>query len=68
MIESRYLGPMNYRSSDKGVNVAPLSVVMTATPMTGEQHAEVMRGRSLARRSIEDAREAREVHKERWYA
>lgn len=68
MIESRYLGPMNLRSSDRGVNIASLAAVMTVAPMTGEQHAEVMRTRMEARRRLENAREAREVYKDRWYA
>jgi hypothetical protein len=38
-------------------NVAQLKDLMTAPPMTAEQHAEVMRKRIAHRRMVEEARE-----------
>ena len=38
-------------------NVAQLKDLMTAPPMTAEQHAEVMRKRIAHRRMVEEAQE-----------
>jgi ketol-acid reductoisomerase len=47
-------------------NTAQLKDLMTAPPMTAEQHAEIMRKRNEQRRKIEDAREARKEEQERY--
>jgi len=47
-------------------NTAQLKDLMTAPPMSAEQHAEIMRKRNEQRRKIEDAREARLAEKDRY--
>jgi hypothetical protein len=47
-------------------NVAQLKDLMTAPPMTAEQHAEVMRKRIAHRRMVEEARELKRASTS-WY-
>ena len=42
-------------------NIAQLKDIMTIPPMTAKQHAEVMRKRNQHRRSIEEAKERKEL-------
>ncbi|MEB0136139.1 hypothetical protein QN362_12425 [Actimicrobium sp. CCC2.4] len=50
---------MNHLNKNNYINTAQLKEIMTAPPMTAEQHAIIIRKRIKDRRMIEEAREKR---------
>lgn len=56
------------RDIERGENQATLREIMTAPPMSATAHAAIERQRTAARRSVEDARDRRELAAEDWSA
>lgn len=56
------------RDIERGENQATLRAIMTAPPMSATAHAAIARQRTAARRSVEDARERREMAASDWSA
>lgn len=54
------------RTFEYGENQASLRAIMTAPAMSAVAHAEIARQRTAARRSVEDARDRRQLAAEDW--
>lgn len=55
------------KSRNNYSNIANLKELMTAPPMTAEQHAAINRKRNASRRKIEEARELKTKNAELFY-
>jgi hypothetical protein len=55
------------RSKNNYTNAAHLKELMTAPPMTAEQHAAINRKRNEMRRKIEEAREVKDKDSDLFY-
>jgi hypothetical protein len=68
MSATPYRGAADRRNADKGDSQASLHEIMTAPPMSAQEHADITRRRTAARRNLEDLRDRNALAADSWTA